>query len=54
MITYHGLGYYGLFAALGALILLTLLPTGSRAHRLLTRAFLAALVITAAIVGLSY
>ncbi|MET9050122.1 hypothetical protein ABZW50_03085 [Streptomyces bacillaris] len=54
MITYHGLGYYGLFAALGTLVLITLLPTGSRAHRLLTRAFLAALVITAAIVGLSY
>ncbi|WP_435239573.1 hypothetical protein [Streptomyces sp. YPW6] len=54
MITYHGLGYYGLFAALAALALLRLLPTGSRAHRLLTRALLAALIVTAAIVGLSY
>ncbi|MEU3000201.1 MULTISPECIES: hypothetical protein [unclassified Streptomyces] len=54
MITYHGLGYYGLFAALAALVLMTLLPTGSRAHRLLTRALLAALIVTAAIVGLSY
>ncbi|MGW3213122.1 hypothetical protein ACWDBC_12835 [Streptomyces parvus] len=54
MITYHGLGYYGLFAALSALILMTLLPTGSRVHRLLGRALLAALIVTAAIVGLSY
>ncbi|MFD7746724.1 hypothetical protein ACFV2V_13790 [Streptomyces sp. NPDC059698] len=54
MITYHGLGYYGLFAALGTLALLRLLPTGSRAHRLLTQALLAALIVTAAIVGLSY
>ncbi|WP_170994718.1 hypothetical protein [Streptomyces sp. BPSDS2] len=54
MITYHGLGYYGLLVALGALVLMTLLPTGSRAHRLLTRALLAALIVTAAIVGLSY
>ncbi|MEW2177157.1 hypothetical protein AB0890_12610 [Streptomyces sp. NPDC005406] len=52
--TYHGLGYYGLLATLGALALMTLLPNGSRAHRLLSRAFLAALLITAAIVGLSY
>lgn len=52
--TYHGLGYYGLFAALATIALLRLLPTGSRAHRLLSRAALAALLITAAIVGLSY
>ncbi|WP_168712363.1 hypothetical protein [Streptomyces sp. A1277] len=54
MITYHGIGYYGLFAALGALVLITLLPNGSRAHRLLSSAFLAALLFTAAVVGLSY
>ncbi|UPT41792.1 MULTISPECIES: hypothetical protein [Streptomyces] len=54
MITYHSIGYHGLFAALGALTLLRLLPTGSRAHRLLSRALLAALIVTAAIVGLSY
>ncbi|MFJ5893847.1 hypothetical protein [Streptomyces californicus] len=54
MITYHGLGYYGLLAALAALTFLRLLPTGSRAHRLLTRALLTALILTAAIVGLSY
>ncbi|MFE2017577.1 hypothetical protein ACFW9O_05905 [Streptomyces sp. NPDC059499] len=54
MITYHSLGYYGLFAALGAVVLMTLLPNGSRAHRLVTRAALAALLVTAAIVGLSY
>ncbi|MER5892296.1 hypothetical protein [Streptomyces sp. NPDC001876] len=54
MITYHSLGYYGLFATLGAVVLMTLLPNGSRAHRLVTRAALAALLVTAAIVGLSY
>ncbi|MET9707720.1 hypothetical protein [Streptomyces griseus] len=50
MITYHSIGYCGLFAALSALALLRLLPAASRAHRLLSRA----LLITAAIVGLSY
>ncbi|MET8172831.1 hypothetical protein [Streptomyces clavifer] len=54
MITYHSLGYYGLFIGLGAVVLMTLLPNGSRAHRLVTRTALAALLITAAIVGLSY
>ncbi|MGW0786484.1 hypothetical protein [Streptomyces sp. NPDC002913] len=54
MITYHSLGYYGLFAGLGAVVLMTLLPNGSRAHRLLSRALLAALLLVAAIVGLSY
>ncbi|MDQ0795592.1 hypothetical protein [Streptomyces sp. B1I3] len=54
MITYHGLGFYGLFAALGGAALLRLLPRESRAHRLLSRALLAALLLTAAIVGLSY
>lgn len=54
MITYHGIGYYGLFTALGALVLMTLLPNGSRAHRLLSRTFLAALLVTAAVVGFSY
>ncbi|MFI6861770.1 hypothetical protein ACIBKZ_18040 [Streptomyces sp. NPDC050421] len=52
--TYHGLGYYGLLGVLGAAVLLTLLPNGSRAHRLLSRAVLAALLLVAAIVGLSY
>ncbi|MFI6143230.1 hypothetical protein ACIBCC_34160 [Streptomyces griseus] len=54
MITYHSIGYCGLFAALSALALLRLLPAASRAHRLLSHALLAALLITAAIVGLSY
>jgi len=54
MITYQSIGYHGLFVALGALVLMTLLPNGSRAHRLLSRALLGALIITAAIVGLSY
>lgn len=54
MITFHALGYYGLFGALAAVILMQLLPTGSTAHRLLSRALLAALLVTAAIVGLSY
>ncbi|MFH9269209.1 hypothetical protein ACH4KN_33900 [Streptomyces sp. NPDC017546] len=54
MITYHAIGHHGLFVALGALALLRLLPTGSRAHRLLSRALLAALLVTAALVGLSY
>lgn len=52
--TYHGLGYYGLLSILGAIVLLTLLPDGCRAHRLLSRAVLAALLLVAAIVGLSY
>lgn len=52
--TYHALGYYSLVGILGAVVLLTLLPDGCRAHRLLSRAVLAALLITAAIVGLSY
>ncbi|WP_406225331.1 hypothetical protein [Streptomyces anulatus] len=54
MITYHSIGYHGLLVALGALALLRLLPAGSRARRLLSRALLAALLITAALVGLSY
>ncbi|MGW0938858.1 hypothetical protein [Streptomyces sp. NPDC002666] len=52
--TYHDLGYYGLFGILGAAVLLTLLPDGCRAHRLLARALLAVLLVTAAIVGFSY
>lgn len=52
--TYHDLGYYGLLGILSAVILLTLLPNGCRAHRLLSRAVLAALLVTAAIVGFSY
>ena len=54
MITYHSLGYYGLLVGLGALALLRLLPRGSRAHRLVARTALAALLLVAALVGLSY
>lgn len=54
MITYHSLGQYGLYGLLGTVALLTLLPNGSRAHRLVTRTALAALLLVAAIVGLSY
>ncbi|MFD5874033.1 hypothetical protein [Streptomyces sp. NPDC060322] len=54
MITYHSPGYYGLFVGLGAVALMRLLPNGSRAHRLVTRTVLAALLLVAAIVGLSY
>lgn len=54
MITYHSLGYYGLCVGLGALALLKLLPNGSRAHRLVTRTALTALLLVAAIVGFSY
>ncbi|MFD0344026.1 hypothetical protein ACFVH0_36070 [Streptomyces sp. NPDC127117] len=52
--TFHGIGYFGLFVVLGAVALLALLPNGSPAHRMLSRALLAALLVTAAIVGLSY
>jgi hypothetical protein len=54
MITYHALGFYGLLGTLGAVVLMYLLPNGSRAHRLLFRAVLAALLLVAALVGLSY
>ncbi|MFE9853604.1 hypothetical protein ACFYPN_33135 [Streptomyces sp. NPDC005576] len=54
MITYHGLGYYGLLIGLGGAALLRLLPRESRAHRLVSRALLAALLVTAALVGFSY
>lgn len=54
MITYHGLGYWGLLTIPAALTLLRLLPTGSHAHRLLARAVLGALALIAAIIALSY
>lgn len=54
MITYHGLGYWGLLTIPAALALLRLLPTGSRAHKLLARAVLGALALIAVIVALSY
>ncbi|MFD8882368.1 hypothetical protein ACFV0H_07570 [Streptomyces erythrochromogenes] len=54
MITYHALGYWGLLTIPTALVLLRLLPAGSRAHKLLARAVLAALALIAAIVALSY
>lgn len=54
MITYHALGFYGLFTALAAGLLLRILPRDSAAHRLTARATLVALVLVAALVGLSY
>ncbi|WP_328620708.1 hypothetical protein [Streptomyces sp. NBC_00354] len=54
MITYHGLGYWGLLTVPAALALLRLLPTGSRAHKLLARLILGALALATAIVALSY
>ncbi|MCY0926906.1 hypothetical protein OTB20_11965 [Streptomyces sp. H27-H1] len=54
MITYHGLGYWGLLTIPAALALLRLLPSGSRAHRLLFHATLGALAGIVAIVALSY
>lgn len=54
MITFHGLGFWGLFTGLSGLALLRLLPRDSAAHRILRRALLAAAAIVAAIVALSY
>ncbi|MFI6105823.1 hypothetical protein [Streptomyces sp. NPDC051310] len=54
MITYHALGYYGLIAIPSALLATRLLPAGSTARRLLTRAALGALLLIAAITALSY
>jgi hypothetical protein len=53
-LTYHALGYYGLPALIAAGLLLRVLPRDSRAHQLVARAALFALLLTAAIVGLSY
>lgn len=54
MITYHGLGYWGLLTIPAALALLRILPTGSAIRRLVARAVLGALALIAAIVALSY
>ncbi|MFJ4863416.1 hypothetical protein [Streptomyces sp. NPDC088748] len=54
MITYHGIGYWGLLTIPAALALLRLLPNGSRARRILLHAILGALAGIAAIVALSY
>jgi len=54
VLTYHALGYYGLFGVPVALVLARLLPPGSRARRLAAGAALAALSLIAAIVLLSY
>jgi hypothetical protein len=54
MLTYHGLGYYGLPALLAAGVLLRVLPRGSEAHRTVARAALFALLLIVAIVVASY
>lgn len=54
MITYHGIGYWAFLALPGALLLLRILPAGSSARRLLSKALLGALALIAAIVALSY
>ncbi|MEU6944277.1 hypothetical protein ABZ957_03380 [Streptomyces sp. NPDC046316] len=54
MITYHALGYYGLFSIPLALIAARALPAGTRGRRALARAALGALLLIAAIVALSY
>ncbi|GAA2972164.1 hypothetical protein [Streptomyces enissocaesilis] len=54
MITYHALGYWGLPSLIAAALLLRVLPQGSAARRLISRAALAALVAIGLIVYLSY
>ncbi|EFL01603.1 MULTISPECIES: hypothetical protein [unclassified Streptomyces] len=54
MITFHALGYWGLFALFPTLALLRILPAHSALHRHLSRAALAALLLIAATVALSY
>ncbi|MEU0716819.1 hypothetical protein ABZ498_06510 [Streptomyces lavendulocolor] len=54
MITYHGLGYWGLLGIPTTLLLARLLPAGSTPRRHLTRAALGALLLIAAITALSY
>ncbi|MEU2311184.1 hypothetical protein [Streptomyces albidoflavus] len=54
MITFHALGYWGLLALIPTLALLRILPPHSTLRRHLSRATLAALLLTAAAVALSY
>ncbi|WP_455360003.1 hypothetical protein [Streptomyces sp. SYSU K21746] len=54
MITYHAIGYHAFLGTLGALVLLRLIPSGTRAHKLLGRALLATLVAVTALIAFSY
>ncbi|MFE4311515.1 hypothetical protein ACFRR6_36280 [Streptomyces sp. NPDC056891] len=54
MITYHALGYYSLYGIPLALLVTRLAPAGSTARRITARITLAALLLVAATVALSY
>lgn len=54
MITYHALGYYGLLGIPAAALLTRLTPAGSTARRITARITLAALLLVAATIALSY
>ncbi|MFD4320129.1 hypothetical protein [Streptomyces sp. NPDC058548] len=54
MITFHALGYWAFFALLAGLLIANIFPGGSAAHRRASRLTLAALLLIAATVALSY
>ncbi|MEV4936326.1 hypothetical protein [Streptomyces zaomyceticus] len=54
MITFHALGYYGLYGIPLGLIVCRITPAGSTARRITARITLAALLLIAATVALSY
>ncbi|MFD5370804.1 hypothetical protein [Streptomyces sp. NPDC127103] len=54
MITYHALGYWAFFALPAGLLAARLAPAGSTARRITARITLAALLLVAATVALSY
>ncbi|MEK9524637.1 hypothetical protein MIU24_35540 [Streptomyces venezuelae] len=54
MITYHALGYYSLYGLPLALLVTRLTPAGTTARRITARITLAALLLVAATVALSY
>jgi hypothetical protein len=54
VITYHGIGYWAVLTLIPAAILYQLLPAGTRVRRLVGHALIAALLLIAATVGLSY
>ncbi|MFB7354839.1 hypothetical protein [Streptomyces gardneri] len=54
MITFHALGYYGLYGIPLGLLLCRLAPAGSTVRRITARITLTALLLVAATVALSY
>ncbi|MFB8083708.1 hypothetical protein [Streptomyces sp. NPDC056013] len=54
MITFHALGYYSLYGIPAGLIVCGLAPAGSTVRRITARITLAALLLVAATVALSY